>query len=127
MSARGAIKSTVAADDMLAADGGGKAIARGYGEVLRILRLGVVALAIVQNGSGKGMLTFLLQGECSQQQRILGGTPERGKNIGDLGLAGLGQCAGFVHGNDVGFSGSLQRSGGFEQNAVAGTLAVAPP
>ena len=69
------------------------------------------------------MFTFLLQGECSQQQRILRST-RSGQNIGDLGLA-IGQRAGFVHGNDVGFSGSLQRSGGFKQNAVAGTLSIA--
>ena len=116
-------KGAVAADDMLAADGGGQTVAGGYGEVLRLGGRQVLRLSVIQNRGCKGMLALLLQREGGLQQRVLGNAVG-GQKVGDLRLA-VGQRAGFVHGDDIRFSGGLQRGGGFKENAVAGAFPIA--
>ena len=116
-------KSQAATGKRLAVQHGSQAVAGQRGKVGNFLRLEAQVLSPLYHGMGQGMLAFLLQGIGGGDQLFIRYAGSR-QYVGHTGLAG-GDGAGFIQRHHAHLSCFLQRYGGFEKNAVFGSLAVA--
>ena len=84
------------------------------GQSLEICHFGggqVILLCLLQHSAGQRVFTLLLQGSGKAHQYLLRHTV-CGQDIRHARLA-AGDGAGFIQGNDLGFTGLLQRNRGF--------------